>query len=163
MLSRTPVRRSPSPVLPGAWPLNVNTPNSIHKRSNTCPALCNILSKPPNGLVSLPYPLHLDHVRDFQQRLSLSLSRPSDPCDIPNVATAFLPSELASSDSGLSGPGSIPSDGSDLTRWNPVSHTISSLSPHHVILHLLPSRTMQARRFQRLRWVFTSFFIRLPS
>lgn len=160
MLSTTPVRRSPSPVLPGAWPLNVNTPNYIHKRSSTCP---NILSKPPNGLVSLPYSLHLDHVRDFQQRLSLSLSRPPDPCDISNVATAFLPSEPASSDSGLSGPGSIPSDGSDLTGWTPVSRTIYTLSLHHVILHFLPSRTMQVHCFQRLRWVFRSLFIRLLS
>ncbi|CAK5280548.1 unnamed protein product [Mycena citricolor] len=57
---------SPSPVLPGAWPL------SIHRRSVTCPS-----SGPSSD------PLHLDHVLDFQQRLV-------DKMDT-NTATRYFP------------------------------------------------------------------------
>lgn len=115
----SPVPRSPSPVIPGAWPSNVDT---RHKRSATCPALCNILSNPQSSLPQYDSsPMHLDRVREFQQRLSLSLAPTVDSHGIPEAAISSIPSEPTSSDSGLSGIGSIPSDGSDLTQWISVS------------------------------------------
>ncbi|KAF9460846.1 hypothetical protein BDZ94DRAFT_877137 [Collybia nuda] len=115
-LLTTPVRRSPSPVLPGAWPLSTNTPNNMHKRSSTCPTLF----EPSNIFASSAYSnsLHLDHVRNFHQRLSLSLSRSPGPSDICNTTTTFLPSESTSSSLSPNALGSTPLSGSDLTQNN---------------------------------------------
>jgi len=112
--------RSHSPVVPGAWP-NSNPPTPLYKRSKTCPVTSNIPSKSQSVFSTSPDPLHLDHVLNFHQRLSLSLSRPTDPADVSSSFTPFTASESAGTSLGPSGSGSIPSDDSDLTRFTQVS------------------------------------------
>ncbi|GLB36200.1 hypothetical protein LshimejAT787_0304880 [Lyophyllum shimeji] len=92
--------RSPSPVVPGAWP---SSPGVSHKRYNTFPGHTGV---PPVDT------MHLDHVRNFHQRLSRTLFKSVEPSGAPR-----RPLESMESRSVLSDIASTPSDGSDFTRF----------------------------------------------
>lgn len=125
--------RSPSPAIPGAWP---TTP--LHKRSLTCPTptQANAQSQHVPASATLPEPLHLDRVLNFHQRLSLALSEPDN--DTKKQASFTVTPSCPNASP------SMPSDDSDLTKYNPVrpfSASIMSLFtsdyPTRTILHFL--------------------------
>lgn len=106
--------RSPSPAIPGAWPA---TP--LHKRSLTCPIpiLANAQSQHVPASVTLPEPLHLDRVLNFHQKLSLALSEPDNNIKKQTSVTVTPSCPNVSP--------SMPSDDSDLTKYNPNDTSLS--------------------------------------
>ncbi|KAK0465111.1 uncharacterized protein EV420DRAFT_1512860 [Desarmillaria tabescens] len=106
--------RSPSPAIPGAWPA---TP--LHKRSLTCPVPTQSNAQPQHvpASATLPEPLHLDRVLNFHQRLSLALSEPNNNTK-KHASFTVTPSCPNASPS-------MPSDDSDLTKYNPNDTSLS--------------------------------------
>lgn len=109
-----PIRRSPSPVIPGAWPSDSPSNASGKTSTSELPAqLDDPLMSDSQNL------LHLDHVLDFQQKLSLSLSKPAHSSN-DSRSVPFSPRN-----NGFATAGSIPSDDSDLTRFTRVGFTFT--------------------------------------
>ncbi|KAK0208296.1 hypothetical protein DFS33DRAFT_429690 [Desarmillaria ectypa] len=106
--------RSPSPAIPGAWP---TTP--LHKRSLTCPVPTQSNAQPHcvPASATLPEPLHLDRVLNFHQRLSLALSEPDNNT---RKRASFIVTPSCPNASP-----SMPSDDSDLTKYNPNDTALS--------------------------------------
>ncbi|KAG5724752.1 hypothetical protein E4T56_gene9099 [Termitomyces sp. T112] len=94
-----PVPRSPSPVVPGAWPTSAS--KFLHQRSNTFPGVSSLLSADS---------LHFDHIRRFQKRLSQTLSKTVKRVNVDTTVSR------STDHLGWSDNISIPSDGSGLTR-----------------------------------------------
>ncbi|RDB28448.1 hypothetical protein Hypma_015472 [Hypsizygus marmoreus] len=114
--------RSPSPVVPGAWPSSSGSSSPTRRRSMTCPVVPERSSQRLHAAASLSDPLHLEHVRSFHQRLSRSLfqteSRNNGQVHVPVVADRPPVSNDVDT---------IPSDGSDMTRFT-HGDTSASLS-----------------------------------
>ncbi|KAH0590668.1 hypothetical protein H2248_000798 [Termitomyces sp. 'cryptogamus'] len=99
-----PVPRSPSPVVPGAWPTSAS--KFLHQRSNTFSGVSSLLSADS---------LHFDHIRRFQKRLSQTLSKTVKRVNVDTTVSR------STDHLGWSDNISIPSDGSGLTRSTQAS------------------------------------------
>lgn len=128
--------RSPSPVIPGAWP----SPDPVRDRSHTCPVSATLPLQPPRFIQ--PDPLHLDHIRNFHRRLSQSLLKPVEPF---HAGPAPLPAlDLPC----LSDIVSASSEGSDMTSFTQVSLS-KCYKQSTIILHSM----ILAHLFLRLLYV----------
>ncbi|KAL1670643.1 hypothetical protein GGF50DRAFT_41791 [Schizophyllum commune] len=120
--SRVHTARSPSPMVPGAWHEEYDKNASMRRRSSTLPA--PVVQATRSGTASThESPLHLDHVVDFQHRLSQSLQSNTAAQKLQSfVPSVFRPfaahprEDLEAGGSGSSSP--FQSQSSDLTKLN---------------------------------------------
>ncbi|KAL1739752.1 hypothetical protein HDZ31DRAFT_22604, partial [Schizophyllum fasciatum] len=120
--------RSPSPMVPGAWHEEYDGNASLRRRSSTLPV--PVVQSTKAASSSTDTPLHLDHVVDFQHRLSQSLQSNSAAQKLQSFVPSVFRPFSAHPKEDLEARGSRPSSPSQLDGLSPASRLNKVIGTH---------------------------------